>query len=77
MGKFTLRMTPYQRRDPVTGVVGSYVRNAESRQSSPELKKFQACVAKGMRGVHATGATAGERARSIRNRFSQVASNCK
>jgi len=77
MGKFTLRMTPYQRRDPVSGSVGSYVRNAQSRQSSPELKKFQACVAKGMRGIRGTGATAAERARSIRNKFSQVAASCK
>lgn len=72
-----MRMTPYQRRDPVTGVVGSYVRNAQSRQSSPELKKFQQCVAKGMRGFRPSGATAEERARSVRNRFSQVASSCK
>lgn len=76
MAKLTLRFTPYQRRDPVTGAVGDYVRTASARQTSRRLKEFQACVRQGMLGFRSTGGTPQERARSIRQQFTQVAKQC-
>ena len=77
MGKATLQFTYYERKDPVSGVVGSYVRSAKARQTSPELKRFQACVASKMRGYRPTGATPAERSRALRAHFAQVAQSCK
>lgn len=76
MAKLTLRFTPYQRRDPVTGAVGEYVRTATARQTSRRLKEFQACVRQGMLGFRPAGATPAERARSIRQEFGRVAAQC-
>lgn len=72
----TLGFTAYERRDPVTGTKKQFLRSSRSRQSSPKLKAFQNCVAQNMRGKHATGASAQERAASIRNQFQSVAKGC-
>lgn len=76
MAKLTLRFTPYQRRDPVTGTVGEYLRTATARQTSRRLKEFQACVRQGMLGFRPTGATPAERARALRQEFGRVAAQC-
>lgn len=72
----TLGFTAYERRDPVTGSKKKFLRSSNSRQTSAKLKAFQACVAQNMRGKKATGATAQERASSIRNQFQSVAKGC-
>ena len=74
---FDVGFTLYSRRDPVTGTVKQFVRKSTARQSSPELKAFQQCVAKGMRGYKPTGATKEERARNLRAHFAQVAQSCR
>lgn len=79
MGKFDLasHVTEYERRDPVTGKKMGLTRTRRAAQSSPALKAFQACVAKGMRGFKASGATPQQRAANLRARFAQVAASCK
>lgn len=76
MARATLNFTYYERKDPVTGEVGSFVRKGTARQTSRRLKEFQQCVASGMRGFKAQGATPRERSLSVQNRFTTVAKGC-
>lgn len=71
-----LAFRAYTRRDPVTGVSKTWLRDARSRQTSPRLKRFQRCVADAMRGKTFRGASPAENARAIRNAFAQAAKAC-
>ncbi len=77
MAKFVLEFTPYNRRDPVTGTKGSYIRNAHSYQTSKRLKEFQGCVREAMTGFTASGSNAKERSQSVRAAFTAAARKCK
>lgn len=72
----SLNFTAYSRRDPVTGSTKTFLRNANSRQSSAELLKFQKCVADSMRGKSFKTGSAEENARAVREAFSSAAKAC-
>ena len=74
---FSLEFEPYNRRDPVTETVKTFIRTKHARQSSKRLKEIQKCVRKGMDGYKASGATPKERSENIREKFAEVARSCK
>lgn len=78
MAKAGIRLAfrAYSRRDPVTGVSKTFLRDARSRQTSPRLKAFQRCVADSMRGKTFRGGSATENARAIRSAFASAAKSC-
>lgn len=71
-----LDFTAYSRRDPVSGATKTFLRNGHTRTSSPTVLRQRSCVASGMRGFHATGATPADRSRSLRNQFATVSKRC-
>jgi len=77
MAKLELLFTPYQRRDPVTDEVGSYLRKATARQTSRRLKEFQQCVADQMRGKTFRGPDPAANARAVREAFASAAKQCE
>jgi hypothetical protein len=66
----------YSRRDPVSGETKTWLRSAHSRQSSPRLKHFQACVRRNMEGKSFRGGDHSANARAVRTTFAAAARNC-
>jgi len=77
MGTLDLDYTIYSRDDPVTGQTGHYIRKGSANQTSEELKNHQQCVRENMEGYTASGDTAEEKARNVRQKLSSVSKSCE
>lgn len=77
MGTLELDYTIYSRDDPVTGETGHYIRKGNANQNSEELKNHQQCVKENMEGFEASGDTAEDRARNVRQKLSSVSKSCE
>lgn len=66
----------YQRRDPVSGSVKTFVRNPHARQSSAVLLEHQKCVRQGMAGKTFKGGDARADSLAVRQTLASVSKGC-
>lgn len=76
MKNFRLDFEPYTRRDPVSGVSQTLIRNKHSHQSSPRLLAFQKCVRRNLEGHTARGGDARANSVAIRSGLAGAARAC-
>jgi hypothetical protein len=73
---FSLQFRPYERRDPVTGSVNTWIRTAHAHQTSPRLVAFKRCVRQQLEGHNYRGGNAADNSRAVRAGLAAAARSC-
>lgn len=73
---FDIQPRFYDRRDPVSGETQTLARKPHSRQSSPNLKRFQRCMRSNLEGHTYRSGDARQNAQAVRQAVAQTAAQC-